>query len=72
MNDKLVAFPKPRARKRKCPICGRPPLPGAEPFCSKRCADEDMRRWLTGEYRIPTSERPDIGDDNGDSGPGQG
>jgi hypothetical protein len=77
MNDKLVAFPKPRARKRKCPICGRPPPPSkqgapTEPFCSKRCADEDMRRWLGGEYRIATSEPPDFDTENGDSEAGKG
>jgi uncharacterized protein len=60
MTDKLVPFPERRSgRKRsKCPICGRPPLTGSEPFCSKRCADEDLRRWLGGEYRIPTNETP--------------
>ena len=59
MTDKLVMFPARRSRRRKCPVCGRPPLAGSEPFCSKRCADEDLRRWLTGGYRIPTSEPPD-------------
>lgn len=72
MNDKLVAFPQRRARKRRCPVCGRPPLAANEPFCSKRCADEDMRRWLTGEYRIPTAERPDAEPEDGDRGPGRG
>jgi uncharacterized protein len=59
MSDKLVPFPGRRGRKKKCPVCGRPPLAGSEPFCSKRCADEDLRRWLGGEYRIPTKEPPD-------------
>ncbi len=58
MSDKLVAFPGPRKRKRKCPVCSRPPLPANEPFCSKRCADEDLRRWLSGEYRIASRETP--------------
>lgn len=59
MSEKLVNLPERRARKRrKCPVCGRPPLAGHEPFCSKRCADEDLRRWLTGGYRIPTNEGP--------------
>jgi hypothetical protein len=29
------------------------------PFCSKRCADVDLGRWLGGGYRIPTFEEPD-------------
>ena len=68
MNDKLVPFPGPRSRRRKCPICSRPPQPESEPFCSKRCRDEDMARWLTGGYRIPTNDLPDP--EGGDSGTG--
>jgi endogenous inhibitor of DNA gyrase (YacG/DUF329 family) len=37
-----------------CPICGK--AAGEEtlrPFCSRRCADVDLGRWLTGQYRIP-------------------
>jgi endogenous inhibitor of DNA gyrase (YacG/DUF329 family) len=26
------------------------------PFCSKRCADVDLNRWLTGSYAIPAEE----------------
>ncbi len=26
------------------------------PFCSKRCAEEDLGKWLTGSYRIPVNE----------------
>ena len=64
VGEKLVTFPKRRQARRKCPICGRPPLAAHQPFCSKRCADEDLRRWLTGEYRIPTKEalEPDGGE----------
>ncbi len=36
-----------------CPICGRPVVADYRPFCSKRCADVDLSRWLGGEYRIP-------------------
>ena len=37
----------------RCPICGRPAIASLRPFCSRRCADVDLGRWLTGEYRIP-------------------
>jgi endogenous inhibitor of DNA gyrase (YacG/DUF329 family) len=42
-----------------CPICGKPTQEGHVPFCSKRCADVDLNRWLGGVYSIPTDERPD-------------
>ncbi|BAI76196.1 hypothetical protein AZL_d03700 (plasmid) [Azospirillum sp. B510] len=39
-----------------CPICGRPTEPATRPFCSKRCADIDLSRWLGGVYRIESPE----------------
>ncbi|MEP1230549.1 MAG: DNA gyrase inhibitor YacG [Litorimonas sp.] len=48
-----------------CVICKRV-LKAADfkPFCSKRCADVDLGRWLKGSYAIPTHERPsDITED---------
>jgi hypothetical protein len=67
VSEKLVNFSEHRRpRRRKCPICGRPPLAQHEPFCSKRCADEDLRRWLTGGYRIPTKEVPGQGGEGGE------
>ena len=43
----------------KCPICGRPTEATIRPFCSKRCADVDLSRWLGGVYRVETNEGPD-------------
>lgn len=40
----------------KCPICGRGAGPEFRPFCSKRCADVDLNRWLSGVYAIPGEE----------------
>jgi hypothetical protein len=37
---------------RPCPICGKPALPEFRPFCSARCADVDLNRWLSGLYSI--------------------
>ena len=39
-----------------CPICSRPVDAKYRPFCSRRCADVDLGRWLTGSYVIPTDE----------------
>ena len=43
----------PQAPARPCPICRKPADAGYEPFCSKRCADVDLQRWLSGAYAIP-------------------
>jgi uncharacterized protein len=44
------------ARKAKqvaaCSICGKPVQADYKPFCSKRCADVDLHRWLSGAYVI--------------------
>jgi endogenous inhibitor of DNA gyrase (YacG/DUF329 family) len=37
----------------KCPICGKPSDRTLHPFCSKRCANIDLSRWLSGGYAIP-------------------
>jgi endogenous inhibitor of DNA gyrase (YacG/DUF329 family) len=42
-----------------CPICGKPASGSRRPFCSPRCADIDLGRWLKGVYSIPTEESPD-------------
>ncbi len=39
-----------------CPICTRETHPDWRPFCSRRCADVDLGRWLTGAYAIPAEE----------------
>ena len=39
-----------------CAICGRPITAEYRPFCSKRCADVDLQRWLSGAYAIPAVE----------------
>ena len=36
-----------------CPICGKPGDPKLKPFCSERCSDVDLGRWLDGGYRVP-------------------
>lgn len=45
-----------------CPICGKPADAAYRPFCSKRCADIDLHRWLSGNYRVPTEEAPAEGE----------
>ena len=39
----------------KCPICGKAPTDKFKPFCSGRCADLDLGRWLKGGYVVAAS-----------------
>ncbi len=39
----------------KCAICGKPVLAEFRPFCSARCKQVDLNRWLTESYRVPAS-----------------
>jgi len=48
---------------RKCPICTRPVLARFRPFCSKRCADQDLGKWLTSEYKFASDDEPDLDDE---------
>ena len=45
--------------KAKCTNCDKPVVTEYRPFCSKRCADVDLNRWLGGHYAIPAVEPPD-------------
>ena len=46
-----------------CPICGNSTEKSYRPFCSRRCADVDLAKWMGGRYAIPASEP------EGDEGP---
>ena len=49
-----------------CPICGKPATPTARPFCSPRCRDVDLHRWLSGAYAVPVVEE-DGGEGSGEA-----
>ena len=38
---------------KRCPVCQKPSDKAHKPFCSARCADVDLHRWLSGRYVIP-------------------
>jgi hypothetical protein len=42
-----------------CPICGKPAVPASRPFCSERCRDVDLNRWLSNSYAIPAAPAED-------------
>jgi uncharacterized protein len=45
---------KPGAKK--CPICGKPAVEASKPFCSERCRDVDLNRWLSNSYVVPAAK----------------
>jgi uncharacterized protein len=59
---KQGAGPGKGAPKAKpCPICGKPATEASHPFCSERCRDVDLNRWLSGSYVVPG--RPEADED---------
>jgi endogenous inhibitor of DNA gyrase (YacG/DUF329 family) len=40
----------------RCPICRKPASFATRPFCSARCADIDLGRWLTEQYVVPGTD----------------
>jgi endogenous inhibitor of DNA gyrase (YacG/DUF329 family) len=52
-----------KTTRARCPMCARPSDEHYRPFCSKRCANIDLSRWLSGGYVIPGSNADTDGDD---------
>jgi endogenous inhibitor of DNA gyrase (YacG/DUF329 family) len=53
--------------QKQCPICGKPAVEEFKPFCSKRCANIDLNRWLSGTYVIPARDDEPIEDEDGEA-----
>ena len=51
-----MAAAEPAPAASRCPICGKASKAPFDPFCSARCQDVDLNRWLSGVYRIPETE----------------
>ena len=50
---------EPNPAIKSCPICGKPAVEKFRPFCSRRCANVDLNRWLSGVYAVPVKEAED-------------
>ena len=48
-----------KASAKPCPICGKPADAASRPFCSERCRDVDLNRWLSNSYAIPAAKDDD-------------
>ena len=54
-----MSEPADTARGQRCPICSKPAIEQFRPFCSRRCADVDLNRWLSGVYVMPVRPEED-------------
>lgn len=52
----------PLRARRACPECGKPSARETYPFCSQRCKEIDLNRWLSGAYVIPGRDDEDDAD----------
>jgi len=60
----MQARAQTKAGKAKpCPVCGKPASDASRPFCSERCRDVDLNRWLSDSYAIPGARDDDEGTD---------
>ena len=62
MADEARPAAAPPRAPRPCPVCGKPAAPAQRPFCSERCRQVDLGRWLAGDYAIPSDPEPDRGE----------
>ncbi|TCZ65894.1 DNA gyrase inhibitor YacG [Roseicella aquatilis] len=60
-----MADPAPPRPARPCPVCGKPVAPEGRfrPFCSARCRQVDLGRWLAGDYAIPGAPEDQPGEE---------
>lgn len=60
-----VAKVEPLRKALPCPECRRPSTRENYPFCSDRCRNLDLSRWLNGSYAIPVADDESKADDEG-------
>ncbi len=60
MKDSMWDLKMPEPQDRVCPVCGKPRQDRFKPFCSRRCAQLDLSRWLKGVYAIPGRDEDEV------------
>ena len=58
----LVAAKDTSSKNASCPICSADRVMSHSPFCSRRCAQVDLGKWLMGDYAIPSHEATEDSD----------
>ncbi|SMC87559.1 DNA gyrase inhibitor YacG [Rhizobium sp. RU36D] len=64
-NPSRSAKIEPLRKTRPCPECNRPSTRENYPFCSDRCRNLDLSRWLKGSYAIPVADDESSADEDG-------
>lgn len=59
--ERPAAAVEPLRKPVPCPVCSRNSSRADYPFCSPRCRDVDLNRWLSGSYVVPG--RPEADED---------
>lgn len=62
--EKSATTVAPLRKAVPCPICSRPSAREHYPFCSNRCRDVDLNRWLSGSYAIPVADGEEKAEDD--------
>lgn len=60
MTKKQTVQTLPLSKAAKCPSCQSPATLDYRPFCSKRCADIDLGKWLNEDYKIESDEENNV------------
>ncbi len=56
MSAKITSLHPQKPKATNCPICGEKPNSPHIPFCSRRCSQLDLGKWLNEAYAIPAHE----------------
>lgn len=59
----MSAKVEPLRKPRPCPECNELSTREHYPFCSDRCRNVDLARWLNGSYAIPVAEDEEKAED---------
>lgn len=60
----MTSEERPQGDGPRCPVCGKPVVARYRPFCSARCAQIDLNRWLSEVYVVPGDDEPANADES--------
>ena len=56
MSTEIISLHPVKPKSTDCPLCGEKSTPPHTPFCSKRCSQLDLGKWLSEAYFVPTQD----------------